>query len=161
MARKTTVITIPDRAGELKFEITELPATKLQKWIGRMLPILGPALRLDNASFANVAAGIQTSEGVVRLIEGLDYDKVEPLLVSLVEQTCKRVVDNLRIDCLWDELDKVMLDISSLVALQYEAIKLNLGFLFGGPGESLSSPGQTSSESIWGKLEKISRRQQA
>ena len=95
----------------------------------------------------------------MRLIEGLQWERYEPLLIEMVEKCCKRVVGAVKFDCRWDDIHTYAEDMASLVRLAAAAIRLNLSFLAGGPESFLSSPEQDRLGSFWRKAAAGSRSQ--
>ena len=126
--RRETELTLTDRGKELRFRIKEMPATKLEAWIGRAMIALGPVLGKRTGEGAGLAEA--TTESILGgALENLDYDKAKPLWDELLE-CCWRVVEGgADVKCEPHKIDGFMEDVTTLFKLKAEALKLNLGFL--------------------------------
>lgn len=122
--RKSEVIKITDDGKELTFKITQMPATKAERWANR-------------AAFLIIGAG--KSVGKVKSIEDfgidealkvlatMDYEKVEPLYNELIE-CCSFMSGGAEIQCSQDTIDAQITDLTNLYKLRLAALKLNFSF---------------------------------
>jgi hypothetical protein len=135
MARRIKIITLQDREQTLRFEIKEMPATKLQDWMLRaLLLIAGAGVEVPDGSDLKKAGAYLAVNGL-QALESVDYDKARPLLDEMVK-CCTRLIENVREQCSLDTVDNYIEDVTTLFQLEKEAFSHNLGFLLTG-GESL------------------------
>lgn len=145
MARKTIEIQIEDRGKTLDFVIKEMPATQLERWIIRaLLLIAGSGLSGIPGGADIQKAGAYLSEKGLGLLSTLDYEKAAPLLDELLA-CCHRKVDKHLELCTPNSIDGYIEDVTTILMLRTEAIKLNLGFLVAedGPLSAFRSTGDT------------------
>ena len=73
--RKTEIIKLMDDGQERTFRITQMPATKAERWANRaMFLIIGAGKDIKKDA---------TLDDVIRMIASIDYDKAEPLYERL------------------------------------------------------------------------------
>jgi hypothetical protein len=127
MARKERVITIQDREQELTFKIREMPASKLESWVGRAsMLIAGSASKVPNGFDVGRAGALLAEKGLMALAS-IDSEKARPLLDELLG-CCSRLVERVEERCTPDTVDNYILDVTTLLTLRLEALRLNLGF---------------------------------
>ena len=138
MARREKIIIIKDREQELTFKIREMPATHLESWIIRSVILLagaGADVPLGRDIHASVA---YLAERGLASLGNIDFEKAKPLLDELLG-CCSRLVENIEEKCTPASVDSYVEDISTLLQLRMEAIKLNLGFFKPGTGNPSGS----------------------
>ena len=145
--RKTVEITINERSGPLRFRIREMPATRLESWIMR-------AFLLLTASGVHIPPGADLAQtwhwfrqqGLHSLhaLGHLDYQELRPLLDELLE-CCHRVLDTQVEQAVTPATaDGFIGDVSTLLRLRLEALKLNLDFFDEGSPCGCPNPSNTS-----------------
>lgn len=122
--RKTEIIKLIDDGVERTFRITQMPATKAERWVNRAAFLLvgaGKELKADNIDI----------EKVIKAIATIDYDKAEPLYNELIE-CCTFLPDgNVNgggIACTQDTIDAQIIDPMNLYRLRMASAKLNFSF---------------------------------
>lgn len=118
--RKTEIIRLTDDGEERTFRITQMPATKAERWCNRAAFLIigaGKNVKTDNINL----------DEIMKLIGSLDYDKVEPLYNELIE-CCSFVSGNTEIQCTQDTIDAQITDPMNLYKLRVAALKLNFSF---------------------------------
>ena len=122
--RKTEIIKLIDDGAERTFRITQMPATKAERWVNRAAFLLvgaGKELKTDNIDI----------EKVIKAIATIDYEKAEPLYNELIE-CCKFLPDgNVNgggIACTQDTIDAQIIDPMNLYRLRMASAKLNFSF---------------------------------
>ena len=118
--RKTEIIRLTDDGEERTFRITQMPATKAERWCNRAAFLLigaGKNVKTDNINL----------DEIMKLIGSLDYEKVEPLYNELIE-CCSFVSGNTEIQCTQDTIDAQITDPMNLYKLRVAALKLNFSF---------------------------------
>lgn len=133
--RKTVTLTLNRRDGEgtVLFEIKEMGALQLEKWLTRGLLLLAGAGALDQEALQDSKAienALLTSGGR-NMFSALKYEEMEPLLDEMLA-CCSKVADGIRIACTKaDGLASIAdeIGVSNLIRLRVEAMRLNLSFL--------------------------------
>lgn len=122
--RKTEIIKLIDDGQERTFRITQMPATKAERWVNRAAFLLvgaGKELKTDNIDI----------EKVIKAIATIDYEKAEPLYNELIE-CCTFLPDgNVNgggIACTQDTIDAQIIDPMNLYRLRMASAKLNFSF---------------------------------
>ncbi len=123
--RKTEIIKLIDDGQERTFRITQMPATKAERWVNRAAFLLvgaGKELRSDK---------LDDIEGIIKAIATIDYDKAEPLYNELIE-CCTFLPDGNAngggIACTQDTIDAQIIDPMNLYRLRMASAKLNFSF---------------------------------
>lgn len=121
--RKTEIIKLVDDGQERIFRITQMPATKAERWANRAAFIL---IEATKGRKANKDIKI---EDVLRTIAAVDYDKVEPLYNELIE-CCEYLPDmnSAGILCTQQTIDAQIVEPINLYRLRLAAAKLNFSF---------------------------------
>lgn len=127
--RKEIVVTLQDRGNDLTFKIKEMSASQLESWMIRAL-LLASAAGVAVPDGANLhAAGAFLSDKGLTALGGVDFEKAKPLLDELLG-CCYHVTGANSMTRLTPEVvDGIICDVSTLLKLRAEAVKLNLGFL--------------------------------
>ena len=141
MSREQRTITI-DSAGRdagKVFRITEMPASKMERWSARaIVALFAGNVPADTAAVANVsnAAAIATILG--KALSSLDWQTIEPLYDELLGsvEVCPNPADH---PDAWVKLtptnvDNFVHEVPTLVRLRLEVLELNLGFFEGAAG---------------------------
>lgn len=147
MARKEIVIDIQDREQLLTFKVREMPASRLESWLTRAILLLaGSGAQLPSGGDISAAGEFVMKNGLAAL-GNVDFEKAEPLLDELLG-CCSRVVERVEERCTPQSVDAYILDVTTLLKLRMEALKLNLGFLLP-EGASLSgSPEKAATKAL-------------
>ena len=121
--RKTEIIKLVDDGKELTFRITQMPATKAERWANRAIFLLIGAGK-DIKKDSNI-------DDVIKAIASVDYDKAEPLYNELIE-CCTYLPDGnangAGIGCTQDTIDAQIVDPLNLYKLRLASAKLNFSF---------------------------------
>ena len=121
--RKTEIIKLVDDGKELTFRITQMPATKAERWANKAMFLLIGAGK-DIKKNAKI-------EDVIKVIASIDYDKAEPLYNELIE-CCTFLPDGnangAGIGCTQDTIDAQIIDPRNLYKLRMASAKLNFSF---------------------------------
>ena len=121
--RKTEIIKLVDDGKELTFRITQMPATKAERWANKAMFLLIGAGK-DIKKNAKI-------EDVIKVVASIDYDKAEPLYNELIE-CCTFLPDGnangAGIGCTQDTIDAQIIDPMNLYKLRMASAKLNFSF---------------------------------
>ena len=121
--RKTEIIKLVDDGKELTFRITQMPATKAERWANKAMFLLIGAGK-DIKKNAKI-------EDVIKVVASIDYDKAEPLYNELIE-CCTFLPDGnangAGIGCTQDTIDAQIIDPRNLYKLRMASAKLNFSF---------------------------------
>lgn len=141
MARKTAIITIDSPGRDLGrvFEITEMSATKAERWATRaLLALLRSGVEIPEDIASAGLAGVAAMG--VKAFSGLAYADAEPLLEEMMscvvvvpDPTRPHVKRPIRND---DDIE----EISTLLRLREEVITLHTGFSLGDFRSRLMTP---------------------
>ena len=147
MARKSIEIQLEDRGKELDFVISEMPATQLESWIIRATLLVAGGFGGAPGDIDLQKAAAHLSERGLGLLSALSYEKAEPLLEEMLN-CCQRKIDKHLEKCTSASVDGYIEDVTTLVKLRTEALKLNLGFLVAedGPLSAFRSTGAMSAQ---------------
>ena len=139
MTKRVVEVTLRDRDRDLAFKIEEMSATRLESWLMCALLLLGPVLGKaagEDVSLGEAGRLLGSQEGW-NALSTVDYPKAKALLDEMLE-CCTRIDAGVPQRCTTSSVDSYVSDVSTLIKLRMEALKLNLDFL--GPGrESLFS----------------------
>lgn len=137
--RKSITVSIDDRGKQLQFKITEMPATKLERWLTRALLLIAAANKgeADDGVDLQVAASHLASQGL-RALANVRYEDAEPLLEEMLN-CCTRIDAGVDQKCTSDSVDGYIEDVQTLFKLRMEAMKLNLSFFTESPSTSQSN----------------------
>lgn len=122
MARKEIEITIEEgRDAGKTFKITEMPATQADKWVTKVIGLVGRngmnAVDISNMSFQELAISLIKSKP----------EESEPLFDELLG-CCSYVKEGASVSMRGQMADSVIEDWSTLFKLKNEALKLIFGF---------------------------------
>ena len=141
MAREQRTITIDSAnrdAGKV-FRITEMPASKMERWSARaIVALFAGNVPADTAAVANVSntAAIATILG--KALSGLDWQVIEPLYEELLG--CVEAIPNpddhpdAGVKLTPSNVDNFVNEVPTLVRLRMEVLELNLVFFEGAAG---------------------------
>lgn len=131
--REQKIVSIIEDGNELTFRVTQMPATKAERWLNRALSALAGAAS-GNASLSGLQqrlAGEKALEELFKIFGALDYEKVEPLYNELLE-CCEHIPEknnlNFSTPCSQATIDGIVGDPMTLYRLRLEALKLNFSF---------------------------------
>jgi hypothetical protein len=123
--RKVTEVTINDRGTDKAFRITEMAATKLEKWIAKAALII-----LGKTNFTEVEAASAIAEAAGKGFESfreIPFEQIEPLYDALLDCVeFKAAGIYIKVDPA--TIDGQIEDVQTLFKLRMEVLKLNLGF---------------------------------
>ena len=153
--RKTKTVTLNDRGAAKTFRITEMPATRFERWIiraGRLLLACGVA---SNAHVGTITNSQEAQEAIARFLvtDGLqslgrlDLDEVWPLYDELLA-CCEYKTGDYYAQLDPATVDGQIEDAFTLMTLRKEALMLHVDFLLNGSRSGSGSPqGQTAAGS--------------
>ena len=125
--RKSEIITLTDNGETRRFRITQMPATKAERWINRAMFLLTEASK--NVKLPKRKNDELKLEDAMTLLASVDYEKVEPLYNELIE--CCAYLPNgndVGIQCTQETIDAQIEDVMSLYRLRMASAKLNFDF---------------------------------
>lgn len=139
--RKEITVTIRDRETPLQFKIKEMPATRLESWLMRAVLLLAQGGLLETEETPDLEKAAEyLQNNLPRALAGMDYATAKPLLDELLA-CCSRVADSgVEMACTPETVDGYVEDVTTLLKLRLEALKLNLGFLRAAGESGSSSP---------------------
>lgn len=146
--RKEIIIDIEDGGNPLRFKIKQMPATKQQAFLLKLLLVAtksGIAAGIDLPKDMELSdlSKIKTKDinisGVMNKIGAVDYNSVKPLIDELLG-CCSRVVDGMDMPCTPETVDGYIDNVKTLFKLEFEAAKLNFDFFQGGATSPDSEP---------------------
>ena len=123
--RKTEILNLVDDGERRMFRITQMPATKAERWANRAAFLLieaGKSLK----STKNIKI-----EDLVKMLSTVDYAKIEPLYNELIE-CCEYISDgnpnSAGMPCSQDTIDAQIIEPMNLYRLRLASAKLNFAF---------------------------------
>lgn len=155
MARKVREITIKDGEHELSFRLTQMAATKKERWINRLLLLLAKSgkesfsmpvditkVKSEDELKRSIYQAIKASgiAGVLKMVGSISYEEAEPLYDELL-LCAERKMGDLYKPCTKDELDNCVENVGTLYTLRAEILTLNFDFF--GQGEISPTPGDS------------------
>lgn len=141
MARKTSIVTVA-AAGRDKgkqFLLTELPATRAEKWALRaFLALSKSGVEVPENIMAMGMAGIAMIG--LKALPGLSFELAEPLLDEMMSCVVA-IPDPKRPDITRPLIEDDTEEISTILMLRREVLALHVDFsTVGGPSSSVESP---------------------
>jgi hypothetical protein len=144
MARREKIISLQDRDQELTFRIREMSAVKMERWLAEALKLTAEAgLDLPRLGDPDVVKVFLLESFLPAALGRIEYDKAWPLLEALLN-CCSRLVENVAEPCSSQSVEAYIEDVSTLITLRCEAMRVNAGF-FSAKGPSF--PGSDASGS--------------
>jgi hypothetical protein len=128
--RKTAEVTINDRGADKTFRITEMPATKLEKWIAKASLLVLSKVNVSNDEENEVNVHRAMADISKRGFGGFNdipFEQVEPLYDDLLDCVEFKAA-NIYIKVDPRTIDGQIEDVMTLFKLRLEVLKLNLGF---------------------------------
>lgn len=122
--RETRDVVIDDDGIQLTFRIQQMPATRLEDWLYRAAQVVGNALDIPSAGDIEEALG----KNLLSALMSADYSRAKPLLDDMLG-TASRVVDGVLYPCTIDTVDGYIGNVTTLMRLRLECLKVNLVFL--------------------------------
>lgn len=150
--RKEVLFNITDDGRQLTFKVKQMPATKSERWVNRVVALLANSAtgQVSDFEFSSLKAkfsGPDKLQEIFKVIGQLDYDKVEPLYDELLN-CCEHVPDpantSFSVPCTAANIDAVIGEFKNLYRLRWEALKVNFDFFQSGQ----SAPSQQGQPSI-------------
>lgn len=138
--RKEALVNITDDGRQLTFKVKQMPATKGERWVNRVVALLANSAtgQVSDFEFSNLKAkfsGPDKLQEIFKVIGQLDYEKVEPLYNELLE-CCEHVPDaanpGFAVSCTTANIDTVIGEFKNLYLLRWEALKVNFDFFQAG-----------------------------
>lgn len=125
--RKSEIITLTDNGEARRFRITQMPATKAERWINRVMFLLTEASK--KVKLPKRKNDEFKVEDAMQLLSVVDYDKVEPLYNELIE-CCSYLPhgNEVGIQCSQDTIDAQIEDPLNLYRLRMASARLNFDF---------------------------------
>lgn len=124
--RKTEILKLIDDGAERTFRITQMPATKAERWANRAAFLLMGAGKEFNSFKKDPKI-----EDIVKVFSNIDYEKVEPLYNELIE-CCTYLpdgnVNGAGIGCTQETIDAQIIEPLNLYRLRVAVLKLNFAF---------------------------------
>lgn len=116
-----------------RFEITEMPVSRLEKWAARaLIALFGQAVPPDMSAMAeNSNALAVMSLGLKTLpsaLAGLDWHRAEPLYDELLRQIAVVTAQGARVPLRPENIDNHVFDVATMFRLRYEAVAINFAF---------------------------------
>lgn len=135
MARKEITITLDESAGRdagKTFCLREMPASRAEEWAIKALLALSAGGDIKGLDPAQGVAGL--AKAGLGALSGLTWDKAEPLYRELM--TCISIVSQenhgVMVQLTPATMDAQVEEVSTLLKLRMEVLKLHMGFLSGG-----------------------------
>lgn len=127
--RKDTIFTLNDNGRALKFKVHQMSATQTEAWLFKMAVLIAQSGKdVDIAAGSGFSAILSlVGESPMKLLAGLDYDTVKPLVDELMA-TCVRIEGNMELPCTDEILDGCIENVSTLFALRMAVVKANFDF---------------------------------
>lgn len=134
--RKEVLFNITDDGRQLTFKVKQMPATKGERWVNRVITLLANSAtgQVSDFEFSKLKAkfsGPDKFQEIFKVIGQLDYDKVEPLYDELLN-CCEHVPDptntSFSVPCTAANVDTVIGEFKNLYRLRWEALKVNFDF---------------------------------
>ena len=121
--RKTEIIKLVDDGQERIFKITQMPATKAERWANRAAFLLMKAGK-DLQGKKDIGVN-----DIIKALATLDYNEVEPLYNELIE-CCEYMPDanSMGIMCTQNTIDAQIIEPVNLYRLRLAVAKLNFSF---------------------------------
>lgn len=129
--RKETIITLSDDGKELKFRVRQMSASHLYDYIIRLVLALSHSgLKLTDGDEADLSkVGEHIMANGLQALRGVEHGMAKPLLDEMLA-CCSRISDSgVEQVVTPDSLDGFISDPRTIFKLQFEAAKLNFGFL--------------------------------
>ena len=130
--RKTEILKLIDDGQERVFRITQMPATKAERWANKAAFLLVQAGK--NIKNTEKLLDNPDMDEIIKALASLDYDKVEPLYNELIE-CCEYLHDgnpnSAGIVCTQNTIDAQIVDPLNLYKLRLASLKLNFSFFMG------------------------------
>jgi hypothetical protein len=128
MLRETEITIEQGRDAGKKFKITEMPATKMDRWTVKAMCALGKSEGASLVKFASMDMG-----EVFKAFLNSDPEQTQPLLDELLA-CCSYQKDGTSIQLKGNIVDSIVEDFQTLFKLRMETLKLCLGFFDEGDG---------------------------
>lgn len=134
--RKEVLFNITDDGRQLTFKVKQMPATKGERWVNRVVALLANSAtgQISDFEFSSLKAkfsGPDKLQEIFKVIGQLDYDKVEPLYDELLN-CCEHVPDpantSFSVPCTAANIDTIIGEFKNLYRLRWEALKVNFDF---------------------------------
>ncbi len=133
---KTKDIILQDGGTSYTFRITQMPATKQERFIFQVILLLANSgLEIPGTEGRKVSAEeIQAHperyfnvKSLEKMLGTLSIDKIQPLSDALLS-CCSRVNGSVEEPCTPNTVDSYISDFRTLLKLKYEALKINFSF---------------------------------
>ena len=120
-------ISVQDGDQKLTFAIRKMRPVQLEQWLARALALMVQNPEAGEKEY--LAAGKKlAAEGYWALMRAADPEAATALTDQMLT-CCSRLVENVEQHCTPESLNGFVREVSTLVTLKNEALKLNLAFL--------------------------------
>ena len=129
--RKKTVLTLEDRGRPLVFEIREMSAHHLEKWLAQVCQASGQAASGRPSGNDLHAAALRLRNNFPHLLMSMEYHQARPLMDELLT-CCTRLTTGqpaIKQPVRLDNVDSFIEDVTTLFQLRLAALRFNLEFL--------------------------------
>lgn len=130
--RKTTTITLVDDGQEKTFSIEQMPATKAERWLFKLILLIGGNANVEN---------LQDISGFLSAVADKPYERVEELLNELLLCVSHVTDGGITTQLTPGIVDDHVKEMNNLMKLQMEAFSFNNFFPKSGLTELNPSPG--------------------
>ena len=143
MARKVETVVITDENRDINkvFVITEMPASRAERWAMRAL-FLAARSGIDIGDVGETGAGMAgiAALGIQALLGGINFAEAEPLFDEMFSCIQIKPDPRNRPDVVRDLIEDDIEEIATRLKLRVEVVRLHLGFFAAGaPSTSTSS----------------------
>lgn len=142
--RKSEIIEIADNERTLRFEITQMPATKLHDWILRAVKCAGSSMNGDGGLSGDL--GENLIKNGPQILRGIDFDEAKFLIDEMLK-TATRIIDNTtKQPVIPETIDGYIEDVRTLFKLEKECFRVNLGFFLDALRSSSQAPADNQAQ---------------
>jgi len=143
MGRRTTVVTITAEGRDKgrEYLVTEMPASKAERWAARALTAVGKSGAQIPEDVANLGMAGLSSIGV-RAILGVQFSEAEPLMDEMMGCVQRKMDSGVVRDLIEDDIEEV----ATRVQLRGEVLALHMGFSLADALSRLRSLGPSAEE---------------
>lgn len=133
MARKESTVTLEDGGTSKRFKIRQMPASKAERWIFKLVLLLGGKANVQH---------LEDFSGLLEAVSNQPYEKVQELLDDLLSCVSRIHDGNIESQLTPENVDGFVEEMKTLMQLRVEAFKANNFFPKAGLSESTESPAQ-------------------
>lgn len=130
--RETHKVTIQDKEQTLNLVVTEMPALEGAIWLGQATMLLAKSgvMVPDGADLGEAAESLTTGSALMGLFKSLQWDEIEPLLMSLFKYVSRVPDGGLAPQSLADptSINAIVQSPLTIFQIAMEVVKINFGF---------------------------------